>query len=121
VGPSELENRLILLWIERVAGRIDLRWDRSEQVRGKLDPPLVRRLHSSWQITHHANDLWVYLLGNDPALLRNVFEHLMKRLCLDLLAVEVATGIVEIKDHSTLLELLDEQLVAIFGSNIFTV
>jgi hypothetical protein len=36
MGPSKFENRLVLLWIECVTSRVDLRGNGSEQVGGKL-------------------------------------------------------------------------------------
>jgi hypothetical protein len=34
--PSKLEDGLILFWIKRVARRVDLGWDGSEEICGKL-------------------------------------------------------------------------------------
>ena len=47
--------------------------------------------------THHLNDLGVDALCNDAPLGRDILEHLMEGLSLDLLALELCAGIVEIK------------------------
>jgi hypothetical protein len=101
VGPSKFENRLVLLWIKRVTSRVDLRRDRSEQVGRKLVHQLT---FSSFQEgTYHIDDLWVNLLRDHTPILRNVFQHFMQSLRLDLLSLELGTGVVEIKYDFTLL------------------
>lgn len=59
--------------------------------------------------TNHANDLWVYILGDDTPLGGDVLKHLVKRLGFDLLALEFRTGVVEVEQDATLVELLDEE------------
>ena len=101
VGPSKFENRLVLLWIKRVTSRVDLRRDRSEQVGRKLVHQLT---FSSFQEgTYHIDDLWVNLLRDHTSILRNVFQHFMQSLRLDLLSLKLGTGVVEIKYDFTLL------------------
>jgi hypothetical protein len=101
VGPSKFENRLVLLWIKCVTSRVDLRRDRSEQVGRKLVHQLT---FSSFQEgTYHIDDLWVNLLRDHTSILRNVFQHFMQSLRLDLLSLKLGTGVVEIKYDFTLL------------------
>jgi hypothetical protein len=101
MGPSKFENRLVLLWIKSVTSRVDLRRDRSEQVGRKLVHQLT---FSSFQEgTYHIDDLWVNLLRDHTSILRNVFQHFMQSLRLDLLSLKLGTGVVEIKYDFTLL------------------
>jgi hypothetical protein len=101
MGPSKFENRLVLLWIKSVTSRVDLRRDRSEQVGRKLVHQLT---FSSFQEgTYHIDDLWVNLLRDHTSILRNVLQHFMQSLRLDLLSLKLGTGVVEIKYDFTLL------------------
>lgn len=61
-----------------------------------------------WRNTHHFDNLRVYVLGDNTALCRNIFEHLVQCLCLDLLALQLRVRVVEVEDDSTLVQLLDE-------------
>lgn len=67
------------------------------------------------EVTDHVDNLWVYIVCNDAALGSDVLEHFMKRLCLDLLAFELCTRVIEIKQDATLMQLLDKQLGPFIG------
>jgi hypothetical protein len=43
----------------------------------------------------------------------NIIEHLMESLGLDLLALELCAGVIEVEQDTTLMEFLDEQLGAL--------
>lgn len=70
---------------------------------------------------HHVDDLWVDRLGNGAPLRSDILEHLVQRLRLDLLALQLAASVVEVKDDATLLQLLDEQLVPLFLSDVWNI
>ena len=59
---------------------------------------------------YHFNNLGVYVFGDNTALCCDVLEHLMQRLCLDLLALQLRVRVVEVEDYGTLMQFLDEQL-----------
>jgi hypothetical protein len=59
------------------------------------------------------DDLGVDTLGDDAPLRRDPVEHLGERLALDLLASDIGTGVVEVEDVRALVELLEEELVAL--------
>mgnify|MGYP007051642479 CR=1 FL=1 len=65
--------------------------------------------------THHVDHLRINVLGDDTALGCDVLEHLMKRLSLDLLSLELRARIVKVKKNSTLGQLFDEELGTITG------
>ena len=114
--PGKLQHRLVFFGVERVASRIDLRWDRSEQIRGKLshqsmpygDVFTVCASPLGGLCTYHLDHFGVYRLGNHASVLCDVFQHFVQGLRLDLLAFEVGTGVVEVEDNATLLQLLNE-------------
>ena len=68
--------------------------------------------------THHPDHFWIDRLGDDSTLSSDILEHLMQGLRLDLLALEIAAGIVEIKHHSALLQFLDKEVIPLFWANI---
>ena len=71
--------------------------------------------------TYHFDNLRVYVFGDDTALCRNVLEHLMQRLRLDLLAFQLRVRVVEVEDHSTLVQLLDKELWTLVGRRLYTI
>jgi hypothetical protein len=56
--------------------------------------------------TYHANYLWVYAFGYHASLGGDIFEHLMKRLRLDLLSLQLRTGVVKVENDAALVQLL---------------
>jgi hypothetical protein len=120
VRPRELEDRLVFLWVEKVAYGVYGRGDGAEEVGGKL-AGRSRDTEGDRQQkrTHHADHLWIYGLGDHPALSGDVFEHLMQGLGLDLLSPELRAGVVKVEEDATLLELLDEQLVPLTGRSFW--
>jgi hypothetical protein len=116
MGPGEFENRLILFWIESVARRIYGWGYGAEKVGRKLRVGVSNLAQTeSGKDTDHANHLWVYILGDHTALGGDIVEHLMEGLGLDLLALELCAGVVEIEQDATLVEFLDKQLGALAG------
>lgn len=73
---------------------------------------------SGTRSTYHLDHLGVYILGDDTALVSDVFEHLVQGLSLDLLALEVRAGVVEVEENVTLMELADEELGAFAGRGL---
>lgn len=76
---------------------------------------------SQVESAHHVDDLWVDLLRDDSSVLRNVFEHLVQCLSLDLLALQFRAGIVEVEHHFALLQFPYEELVALLWPYICTI
>ena len=116
MGPCQLENRLVFLWIESVAGRVDLRRYGTEQICRELweGSAVTGRLGR----THHADYLGIYPLCEYSPLCRDVLQHLMQSLHFDLLALQFAARVVEVKDNSALLKFLHEKFVSLFWSNL---
>lgn len=115
--PREFKNRLVFLGVKRVSNRVDLRWNRSKKIGGKLEerekgPDCMRAA------THHIYHLWVYILRYYATLSCNIFKHFMKSLCLDLFAFDIGAGIVKVEQNATLVQLLDEKTGTIFGRHI---
>lgn len=100
MGPSKLKHGLVLFGVERVARGIDLGRDRTEEIVGK-----------------HADNLWVDELANYSALGSDVLEHLVQSGSLDLLALELCAGIIEVKERGTLSQLAYKELRTLIRAN----
>jgi len=70
--------------------------------------------------THHVDDFRVHVLRNDTPLRRNPIQHLRERLTLDLLRSEFRRRIVEVKHDRALVELLEEEFVALDDGDLCT-
>lgn len=112
--PGQFQNRLVFFRVESVARRVDLRRDGSEQICRKLESALRVRF------TYHCHNFRIDRLGDRPSLSRDILQHFMQSLRLDLLSVQLAARVVEIKHHSALLQLLDKQIVSLFRSDVYT-
>lgn len=66
-------------------------------------------------LTYHVDYLGVYTFSDDSTLGGDIFQHLVKGLSLDLLALELGTRVIEVKKDTALVELLDEQLWPLAG------
>jgi hypothetical protein len=62
--------------------------------------------------THHIDYFRIDLLCDDAPLRSNILEHFVQSLSFHLLALHISTRIIEVKDDRTLVEFLDEELVA---------
>ena len=60
--------------------------------------------------TYHLHHLRVYIFSDDITLCRDVVQHLMQRLGLDLLPLQICVGVVKIKEDRALVKFLDEEL-----------
>ena len=60
--------------------------------------------------THHLHHLGVYVLSNHATLARDIFQHLMKGLRFDLLALEFRVSVIEVEKDRALMQLLDKEL-----------
>lgn len=69
-------------------------------------------------VAHHGHNLWVDLLRNDSSLGGDVLEHLVQRLALDALALQVRASVVEVKHDCALLQLSDKQLRSVRGRDL---
>lgn len=118
VGPGEFQYRLILFRVICIAGGVDLRRDRSEQIGGEL---IVSRILPCIKLTYHANHLGIDRLRDNPPRLRDVLEHLMQCLRLDLLPIQVRARVVEVKDDTALLQLLDEEFRLLLWSDLYLI
>lgn len=94
--PGELEDRLVLLWIECVPGGVDGRGYRAKEVDSKLGQLSYGAL-TSGQETCHVYNLGVYILGDHPSLSGDVLEHFMQSLRFNLFTFELGAGIVEVE------------------------
>ena len=102
VRPGGLQIRLVLLGIELGARRIRAGRQRAKHVNGE-----------------HFNDLVVDGLGDHAPICRYVLDHLVQRLPLHLLELEVAERIGgEVEYRAALLYLLDEQLLPVVGIGV---
>ena len=62
---------------------------------------------------YHFDHLGVYILRNHTPLGRDVFQHLVQCLSLDLLSLQFGIGVVEVEDNSALVKLFDKKLGAL--------
>lgn len=60
--------------------------------------------------TYHLHHLRVYIFSDDITLCRDVVQHLVQRLGLDLLPLQLGVGVVKIKEDRALVKFLDEEL-----------
>jgi len=60
--------------------------------------------------TYHLHHLRVYVFSDDITLCRDVVQHLMQRLGLDLLSLQLGVGVVKIEEDRALVKFLDEEL-----------
>ena len=60
--------------------------------------------------TYHLHHLRVYVFSDDITLCRDVVQHLVQRLGLDLLPFQLGVCVVKIKEDRALVEFLDEEL-----------
>ena len=69
MGPSQLENRLVLFGVEGIACGIDRRGYGTEKVGRELSRQTQHQvIRRGVPHTYHFHDLWVYALGDDTAL-----------------------------------------------------
>ena len=60
--------------------------------------------------TYHLHHLRVYIFSDDITLCRDVVQHLVQRLGLDLLPLQLGVGVVKIKEDRALVKFLDKEL-----------
>jgi hypothetical protein len=101
VGPSDLEDRLVLLGIEGFPLRVHWGGDGSEQI-----------------LAEHLDHARVHGLLDDVTVVGNVVQQFVQGQTLDFLGFHVAASIVEIKDDVALVDLLHEELGPAIGSHL---
>ena len=110
VRPGKLQDRLILFGIKHVTGRVHGRGYRTEEVGSELEHHVS---HSGWtddEGTYHLHHLRVYVFSDNITLRGDVLQHLVQRLGLDLLPLQLGVCIVEIEKDRALMKFLDEKL-----------
>lgn len=60
--------------------------------------------------THHLNNLGVYVISNHTPLSGDILQHFVQSLSLNLLALELRVGVVEVEQNCALMQFLDEEL-----------
>jgi hypothetical protein len=80
MGPRELQDRFVFLWIESVSGRIDGRGYRAKEVDSK-----------------HVHNLGVYVFSNHASLSCDILEHFVQCLGFNLFTLELRTGVIEVE------------------------
>lgn len=68
--------------------------------------------------THHRNNFGIDLLRDDTSLGGDVLQHLVQRLTLDALALQIRARVVEVEDDGALLELVDEEIGPLARRNL---
>lgn len=120
MGPCELEHRLVLFWVERVTCWVYGGRDRAEEICCKLMmAQQVTDIKNAGGATHHVDNFGIDVLSDDAALCRDILEHLVKGLCLDLLALELCARVIEVEKDATLVEFFDEQLRTLVGGSFW--
>ena len=114
--PGKFQDRLILFGVKYVTGRVHRRGYRTEEVGSELERS-VR--HDGWvddngdDGTYHLHHFGVYVFGDNITLCRDVLQHLVQRLGLDLFPLQLGVGIVKIEKDRALVKFLDEELWAL--------
>lgn len=65
--------------------------------------------------TYHLHYLGVYVFSDNITLCRDIVQHLVQRLSLDLLPLQVCVGVVKIKKDRALVKFLDKELRTVRG------
>lgn len=66
-------------------------------------------------LTYHVDYLGVYAFSDDSTLSSDIFQHLVKGLSLNLLALKLGTRVIEVKKDAALVKFLDKQLWPLAG------
>jgi hypothetical protein len=100
MGPSNLENGLILFRVERLALGVYWGRDRAEQVLGK-----------------HVDNLGIHGFSNYLSIVGDVVQQLVQGKPLDFLRLHVAARIVKVENDVTLVNLLHKEFLSSIGRN----
>jgi hypothetical protein len=100
MGPSNLEDGLILFGIESLTLGVYRGWDRTEQVLGK-----------------HVDNLGVHGFGNNLSVVGDIVQQLVQGEPLDFLRFHVAARIVKVENDVTLVNLLHKEFLSSVGRN----
>lgn len=69
-------------------------------------------------IAYHVDYLRVYCFSDDSALSGDIFQHLMKCLSLDLLALKLGTRVIKVEQNAALIQFLNKQLWSFAGRSL---
>src|SRR5690554_5332263 len=120
--PCQLQDWLVLLWIERLSCRINLRWNRSKEIRSKLtlsqaDSAVNNKIkkakkhaddshvHTRCQGHYHADNFWIYRLRDNFSVVGDIVENFGQGLSFDLLALQFRGCVIEVEHDRTLPDL----------------
>lgn len=115
MGPCKLEHRFVFFWVERVTCWVYRRRNGAEEICCELMMAEREMGYQDGGATHHVDNLRIDVLSDDAALGSDILEHLVEGLGFDLLALELCTRVVEVKEDATLVELFEEQLGTFVG------